>query len=326
MPKHLAAASLLALLLAVPAVAQDAPADPAAEAPADEAAASPALEEAPAEGAPAEAGAAEAVAEAPAAPAARASDVVATVNGVEITLGEVIIAAAQLPPQYQQLPPDVLFSGVTDQLVQQELLAQTLATPPSRVDLALTNERRSLVAGEVITALTAGAVTDEAVQAAYDATYAAAEPQTEWRAAHILVATEEEATAVTARLDAGEDFAALAAELSTDTGSGAMGGDLGFFGPGMMVPEFEQAVGGLEIGQVSDPVQSQFGWHVAELEETRPQAVPTLDEVREELSGQVQQQTVQARLVELEAQGVVTRTDPTTLNPTVIGDPAFLED
>ena len=83
---------------------------------------------------------------------------------------------------------------------------------------------------------------------------------------------------------------------------------------------------GLDVGQISDPVQSQFGWHLVQLEETRPQAVPTLEDVRGELEGQVQQQAIEARLTELESQGTVTRTDPATLNPTVIGDAAFLGD
>jgi peptidyl-prolyl cis-trans isomerase C len=252
--------------------------------------------------------------------------VVASVNGTDITLGEVALAVRQLPAQYQQLPPDVLFGAVVDQLVQQELLAQTVTEEPASLPYALANQRRSILANEGAGQVVESAVTDEALQAAYDAQFANVEPQTEWRARHILVASEEEANAVTERLNAGEDFATVAQEVSTDTGSGAQGGELGWFGPGMMVPEFEQAVTGLEVGQVSAPVESQFGWHIVELEETRPQAVPTLEDVRGELEGQVQQQAIEARLTELEGEGAVTRTDPATLNPTVIGDPAFLED
>ena len=84
-------------------------------------------------------------------------------------------------------------------------------------------------------------------------------------ARHILVATEEEAQSVIDRLEAGEDFADLAAELSLDTGSASDGGDLGWFGRGMMVSEFEAAAYSLEEGELSQPVQTINGWHVIQL-------------------------------------------------------------
>lgn len=326
--KHLllAQASALALALALPAWAQDAATEapaPADEAATPEATAPEAAETAaePSAGTVAEA----APAATPAEPATRDS-VVATVNGTVITLGEVLIAASQLPPQYQQLPPDVIFSGVTDQLVQQELLAQSVTAVPGRVDLALANERRSLLAGEVINGIASGAVTDGAVQAAYDAAYGAAEPTPEWNASHILVATEEEAQAVVTRLEAGEDFAALAQELSTDTGSGAQGGSLGFFSAGMMVPEFEAAVAALQPGGLSAPVQSQFGWHVIRLDETRDKAPPALDEVRAELEGQVRDAAIQARLAELQGAAEVVTPEPGAFDPAVLSDLSLLED
>ncbi len=252
--------------------------------------------------------------------------VVASVNGTNITLGEVVIAAGALPPQYQQLPPDILFSGVTDQLVQQELLAQSLAEVPPRVDLALANERRTLLAGEVVRGLAETAVTEGAVQAAYDAAYAQAEPVPEWSASHILVASEEEARAVIARLDAGEEFGAVAGEVSTDTGSGAQGGELGWFSAGMMVPEFEAAVATLQPGEVSSPVESQFGWHVIRLNEVRDSQPPALEEVRGEIEAQVRDEAIQARLAELQAQGEVTTPAPGQFDPAVLADPAILGD
>jgi peptidyl-prolyl cis-trans isomerase D len=84
-------------------------------------------------------------------------------------------------------------------------------------------------------------------------------------ARHILVASEEEAKAVIERLKNGEDFGTLAAELSQDTGSAANGGDLGWFGKGQMVPPFEEAAFNLKVGEISEPVQSDFGWHVIQL-------------------------------------------------------------
>lgn len=251
--------------------------------------------------------------------------VVATVDGTEITVGHMIITTAQLPQQYQALPPDVLFPLVMDQLIQQQVLAATLETDPGRVRIALENERRSLLTGEVINALIEAAATDEAVQAAYDATFVGMEPVTEYNASHILVPTEEEAIALKVRLDAGEAFPDLAREASGDA-SGANGGELGWFGPGMMVEDFFNAVVALEAGQFSDPVETQFGWHLIALNETRMQAVPTLEEVREEIVGQVQQAAIAARLEELMSAATITRPDEGAFDPVVITDLELLRD
>lgn len=257
--------------------------------------------------------------------AATAESVVATVNGVEITLGQMIITRSQLPPQYQSLPDDVLFTGVLDQLIQQQTLAGTLATDPKRVTIAVENQRRSLLAGEVINAIVEAAVTDEAVQAAYDATYVATDPVTEYNASHILVATEAEAVAVRARIDAGGDFAVVAAETSSDS-SAANGGNLGWFGPGMMVAPFEAGVVALEPGAVSAPVQTDFGWHVIKLNETRVQAAPALVDVREEIVGQVQAAAIEARLLELTEAGTIVRPEDGAFDPALLSNLDLLRD
>jgi peptidyl-prolyl cis-trans isomerase C len=256
--------------------------------------------------------------------------VVATVNGTDITLGQMIQSATQLPAEYQQLPPDILFQGVMDQLIQQQLLADTVTDVPARVDISVENVRRSLLAGEVVNDIGTSALTEEALQAAYDAVFAEIPPSTEYNAAHILVATEEEALAVLARIEAGEDFAALAQELSVDTGSGAAGGELGWFGLGMMVPEFETAVIALgeggENGAISAPVQSQFGWHIVRLNETRPQEPPTLDDVRAELEGQVRGEAIQAKLDELTAAATIVRPEEGAFDPALISNLDMLAD
>ena len=237
---------------------------------------------------------------------ADASTVVARVGETEITLGEVIIARSQLPQQYAQLPVEMLFPGLVDQLIQQQLLADALEDVPARVTYALNNERRSLMAGEVVNDLTEEAITEEALQAAYDARFANAEDVLEFNAAHLLTETEEDAAAAKARIDAGEDFAEVAREVSTGP-SGPNGGDLGWFGEGAMVPAFEEAVMALEPGEVTEPFQTQFGWHVATLKETRVQAKPTLDQVRRELTAELQEAAITAKLAELEAQIEVVR-------------------
>ena len=177
----------------------------------------------------------------------------------------------------------------------------------------------------VVNSVVEGAMTDEAVQAAYDATYMGVEPVTEYNASHILVATEEEAVAVKARIDGGEDFAVVATETSSDS-SAANGGNLGWFGPGMMVETFEAAVMALEPGAVSVPIETQFGWHVIKLNETRVQAAPPIDDVRSDLVAQVQQEAIQARLDELTAAATITRPEEGAFDPAILSNLDLLRD
>ncbi|WP_339637514.1 peptidylprolyl isomerase [uncultured Sulfitobacter sp.] len=244
--------------------------------------------------------------------------VVATVNDTEITLGHMLVARASLPQQYQQLPDDVLFKGILDQLVQQTALADSFTGElPPRVTLSIENETRSLTAGEAIEGVMAEDVSDEELQAAYDAQYKDAEPEQEFNASHILVETKEEADAIKAELDGGADFAEVAKEKSTGP-SGPGGGSLGWFGPGMMVPAFEEAVAGMEAGSVSDPVETQFGWHVIKLNETRTGEAPALEDVREELETQVRQTKVQEAIESLTEAAEVDRSAAEGIDPTVL--------
>lgn len=259
-------------------------------------------------------------------PGATRDTVVATVSGTGITLGEVIAATTQLPAEYHQLPPDILFDGMVSQLVQQQLLADTVDEEPGRIALMLANERRTLLAAEAISAFLPGAVSDEAVQEAYDAQYGPETAMTEYDADHILVATEDEAKAVIDRLDGGEDFADLARDLSTDAGSGANGGDLGWFVAEMMVEPFADAVQAMEVGAISDPVESQFGWHVILLNDTRVQESPPLDVVRAQIEGELQQQAITARLAELEAGAEVALPEEGEFDPAVVFDVSLLDD
>lgn len=124
-----------------------------------------------------------------------------------------------------------------------------------------------------------------------------AQPE-EVRARHILLATEEEAKKVVEDLKAGADFAKLATERSKDPGSQAQGGDLGFFRRGDLVPEFEQVAFALKPGEVSSPVQTQFGWHVIEVEEHKAPVPATLEGSREKIrEALVKQKTKQATQV-----------------------------
>ncbi|NOC84625.1 peptidylprolyl isomerase [Ruegeria sp. HKCCD6428] len=235
-----------------------------------------------------------------------ASTVVARVNGDEITLGHVIATVASLPPQYQQAEDDVLFDFVLEQLIQQQLLGQQQDGLSKQNALTLDNEKRSLQAVQTVAALTNDVVTEEAIRAAYDARFNDFAGEDEFDASHILVESEEEAKALKTQLDDGVDFAELARENSTGP-SGPNGGALGWFGKGQMVPEFEAAVIALEKGQVSAPVQTQFGWHLVKLNDKRKTEAPELDAVRDELAQTIQQDAIQARIDELTQQAQIER-------------------
>jgi peptidyl-prolyl cis-trans isomerase C len=249
--------------------------------------------------------------------------VIATVNGTEITLGHMLVLRARLPQEYQQLEPQVLFDGILDQLVQQTVLGQEAGELDSVNKLLLANEERALLSSQVIAETARAATTDEAIQAIYDAEYATAGGAMEYNASHILVETEEEAAAIVAEIEGGADFSALAQERSTGP-SGPSGGDLGWFGAGMMVEPFEAAVFALEPGQVSAPVQTQFGWHVIRLNETREMPAPTLDEVRDQIVEQIQRAAVEAQVTALEAAAEITRPEPGAFDPAVLNDMSLL--
>jgi peptidyl-prolyl cis-trans isomerase C len=220
--------------------------------------------------------------------------VVATVGGEPITEADLGFAAEDLAQELGQMPPEQRKAFLLRVLIDMKVMANAgreagmAETPLFQQRLSYLEERalRRAFFAETI----ANAVTEEAVRAEYDAFVAEFEPAQEIRASHILVADEAEATAIKAELEAGGDFAAIAAEKSIDPGA-ANGGDLGFFGKGMMVAPFETAAFALtEPGQVSEPVQSQFGWHIIRLEETRQSTPPAFEQV----AGQLQQQLLMA--------------------------------
>ncbi len=253
------------------------------------------------------------------------SVVVATVGDTEITVGHMIVAWASLPQQYQELPDEVLFQGILDQLVQQSALEQQFKGElPRRVEIQIENERRSLTAGEAINEIMEGPLDEAEVQATYDADYSTLDQAPEYNASHILVETEEAALEVVAALESGADFATVAREKSTGP-SGPNGGQLGWFGKGAMVPEFEQAVVAMEPEAISAPVKTQFGWHVIRLNETRVPEAPTLEEVREQIELQIRQIRAQTKIEEVTAAANVDRSGAEGVSPSVIKQVNVLE-
>jgi peptidyl-prolyl cis-trans isomerase C len=252
--------------------------------------------------------------------APHANTVVASVNGEEITLGHMIMARENLPQQYKQLPDEVLYNAILDQLIQQTALKQQLhGEVPHYVELSVENESRALLAADVIEMVMANATGEEALRAAYDRKYSTGDGGDEFHAAHILVETEEEAKKIKMELEDGADFATTAKARSTGP-SGPSGGDLGWFGLGSMVPEFEEAVLAMRSGDISDPVKTQFGWHVILLRERRKSAAPSFDEVRDELEQELRTRAVEDRVNALTAEATIERPEIEGLDPAMIKD------
>jgi peptidyl-prolyl cis-trans isomerase C len=250
-----------ALALSPAAFAQDAPAAPADAAPA---------------------------AAAPAAPTPPdPKTVIATVGGKQITEGDLGLAAEDIGQQLQQVPPDqqraFLLSVLIDMKVMAEAARETGIDKSdeyaSRVNFLEDKALRRIFFAEKI----AAAVTPDTVKAAYDKYVADFKPVEEVHARHILVATEEEAKAVKADLDAGKPFEVEAMAKTTDPSGKQNGGDLGFFSAGQMVPEFEAAAFSLAVGTISEPVKSQFGWHIIKVEEKRQSAPQPYEQMQQQL-------------------------------------------
>lgn len=237
-----------------------------------------------------------------------ASTVLADVDGTEITLGHLIATYDRLPDNYKNIPAEQVFPGLLDQLVDQTLVANEqlaeLGEAPYPVQVILENERRTLMAGVGLEDILTGPVDEEVVQASYDEFVASFEPGKEFNASHILVSDEELAKSLKQEIDDGRDFSEVAVENSSD-GSAANGGELGWFGPGQMVPEFENAVMDMAPGDVAGPVQTQFGWHLIKLNDTRETEPPSLDDMRADLENQVRMGKLQEKIAGLRENATV---------------------
>lgn len=242
--------------------------------------------------------------------------VVATVSGTELTIGHMLDVKRQLPEQYQTLEGSVLFNGIIDQLIQQELLSGTITDDPSWLGTAMENQRRNILSSVVINALRANAITEDTLQTAYASKFPEGSGEQEYKASHILVETEQEVRDLLVMLDDGADFGGLATEHSIGP-SGPRGGDLGWFGKGQMVTPFENAVMGMDTGTYVGPVQTQFGYHLIFLNDRRVTATPPFEDVRGELEVEIQNAAVEDHLRGLIANADVVMSDG-TIDPSVL--------
>lgn len=213
--------------------------------------------------------------------------VIATVNGADVTEGELDMALNDLGEQFAQLPAEQKRAAALSAVIEIRLLAQQAADAGLGENEAFKQRmaflRERALHSAFVEQKVAAEVTDEAVRARYDKEVAATPPTNEIRARHILVKTKEEAEAIIAQLEGGGDFEAIAKEKSTD-GAAPQGGDLGYFGPGQMVPAFEKAAFALEVGEYSkEPVETDFGFHVIKVEDKRTQQPPAFDQVKDQV-------------------------------------------
>ena len=259
-------------------------------------------------------------------PAFAQGKVLAKVNGVMITEADTKLAeddlAGSLPPNVEGAARQLY---LVDYLIDLKLLA--LAGEKQKLGEGEEFARRMAYARDralmekLLIGVGSTAATDAAMKAFYDEQVKALPIETEVRARHILVDTEEAAKAAVARLTAGEDFAKLAAELSKDPGSGKEGGDLGYFTKDRMVPEFAEAAFKTEPGKVSGIVKSQFGYHIIKVEDRRDKKPPGFDLVKDQIAKFLTQRTQEETVTKLRADAKIERFDTAAPPPIELKKP-----
>ncbi|WP_332685798.1 peptidylprolyl isomerase [Bosea sp. (in: a-proteobacteria)] len=255
-----------------------------------------------------------------AAPAfAQQDKVVAKVDGIEITESELALAADDLGERTAQMPEDRKREELISYLIDLKLGARAAAAAKigegPEFAKRLAYNRDKLLLDDYLTTEAKKAATPEAARKLFDDTVKTLKPEEEVHARHILVPDEAQAKAALERLKKGEDFAKVAGELSKDPGSGKEGGDLGWFSKERMVPEFAEAAFKLEKGQVSEPVKSQFGWHVIKLEDKRTKPLPTFDEVKPQIDQYLVRKAQQDIIVGLRDKAKIERLDKPAAAP-----------
>lgn len=251
--------------------------------------------------------------------------VLATVNGQKITQLDVTLASEDLGATLaQQLKGKARDAYVLDYLIDSALVAQKAKndkldqTPDyaARVDYA----KNKMLTEAYLTVIAKTVTDDKTLHKIYEEAAKQQKPEEEIHARHILVATEADAQAVLKRLKAGEDFAKVAKEMSKDPGS--EGGDLGWFTRERMVPAFADAAFKLKDGELSQPVKSQFGWHIIQVEGRRTKSFPPFDQVREQVVRYAIQKAQSDLILDLRKGAKIERTAAAPAGETAPGDQA----
>ncbi|MGY2049381.1 peptidylprolyl isomerase [Methylobacterium sp. JK268] len=253
-------------------------------------------------------------------PAPAPDTVVARVNGAPVTAGDLAVAAddpaLSLPGVSEEQKKGLLVDYMVDLKLGAQAAEKAKIAESPDFTRKLAYFRDKLLLDEYLEREAKKAVTQEAAHKLYDDTVKTMKPEEEVHARHILVDNEADAKKIAARIKGGEDFAKVAAETSKDPGSKAEGGDLGWFTKERMVPAFAEAAFKLEPGKVSDPVKTQFGWHVIKVEEKRAKPVPSFDEMKEQIDTYLTRKTQQDIITKLRGEGKVERTAAAPAAPT----------
>jgi peptidyl-prolyl cis-trans isomerase C len=229
--------------------------------------------------------------------------VVATVGGETITEADLAFAAEDIGQQLSKIPQDQIRAVLLAQVIDLRLMAQAgkaaglenSDTYKMRLQYLTERALRRAYTNQVVS----DQVTPEKIQERYNEIVAGMPTEDEVHARHILVSTEDDAKAIKAQLDAGADFATLAKEKSIEPGAKDSGGDLGYFKAAQMVKPFADAAFAMKVGEISNPVQTQFGWHIIKVEDRRPAAKPTLEQLSQQIGQQIYIETYQAKFDEL---------------------------
>jgi len=220
---------------------------------------------------------------------ARSQDdpLIAKVEGVEIHQSDLTMAEEDLGQQAQTLTGDArrdyLVAYVADVILAARAAEAKKITEQKDFKGRIAFIRNKLLMEMLLQAEGKAAVNDQAMKKVYDEAVKQMASEQEVHARHILVPTEAEATAILAEIKKGTDFAELAKQKSKDPSAAAQGGDLGYFTKEQMVPEFAEVAFKMDNGQVSDPVKTQFGWHIIKVEDKRSKPVPEFDKVKDQV-------------------------------------------
>ena len=252
--------------------------------------------------------------------------VVAKVNGTEIHQSDLAIAeeeAGQLPPMSPDAKKDYLVQFMADMMVVSKAAEDKKMGDTPTFKAKLEFARKKLLMEAILQSTAKDAVSDAAMHKVYDDAVKTMSDEEEVHARHILIrapagdekaskAAEDKIKAIIARLNKGEDFAKVASETTEDPSGKANGGDLGYFTKDQMVPEFSAAAFALEPGKISEPVKSQFGWHVIKVEDKRARKAPPFEQVKPQLEAFVIRKAQAEYVAKLRSDAKIERLDQKT--------------